>query len=374
MIEFRKSFLRGAFAFAIILASLDLYAAKEQANVAKVRSGDTIYSLLRTHGFSEDQRRSCISQNILPSNFILAPGDLFKIAKNNGRTELRFFDRNSDIAYVFWREGKNSAGANKLQQKFTKKAVTAEGKVIGSILESITRKVGDELVAHRFMDAYLLDFKLTKEVQRGAQFKITYEKLYDGSQFIRHGEVLETELEINGRNVKRKFVSLKNGGIFVDPQTSHEDRPFYAPVDYIKFSSLFQPHRFHPIRKMRKAHEGIDFEISEGANIYPVQSGTVIRMGRNRAAGKFIVIRHANGYESYYNHLSAHVANLNVGDYVKNGQVIGFIGCTGYCTKPHLHFAIRKGGRFIDPLFLIRGYAYNQRDQVSRLVAKYDNL
>jgi murein DD-endopeptidase MepM/ murein hydrolase activator NlpD len=368
MIEQRGTLLNICFAFAIILASLDLYAGKEQANLAKVRSGDTIYSLLRNHGFTDDHRRKSFSDNVLPSNFVLAPGDLFKVTKNSSRTELRFFDRNADIAFLFWRQGKES-GAQRVRQKFNKKVAKAEGVINGSLVESINRKVNDELLAYRFMDAYVLDYKLTKELQRGAKFKITYEKVYDGSQFIRHGEVLATELELNGRLIKREFIELKNGGIFVDHNLSRENRPFYAPVDYVSISSLFQPRRYHPIRKMRRAHEGIDFEIAEGSNIYSVQSGTVIRLGRNRGAGKFVVIRHANGYESYYNHLSAHALNLSIGDYVKNGQLIGYIGCTGYCTKPHLHFAIRKGGRFIDPIFLIRGYAYNQRDQVSRLVA-----
>jgi murein DD-endopeptidase MepM/ murein hydrolase activator NlpD len=353
------------------LASLDLSAAKEQATLNKVRAGDTIYSLLKTQGFSEDHRRSCFQTPILPTDFVLAPGDLYKVSKIAGRTELRFFDRTKDLSYLFWRDAK-AAGAAKTPQKYTRKIATAEGEINGSIIESINRKVGDELVAYRFMDAYILDYKLQKEVRRGAKFKLTYEKVYDGAQFIRYGEVLRTELEIDGRNVVREFVSLKNGGIFFDPRVSRDNRPFYAPVDLVRISSLFQAHRFHPIRRMRRAHEGIDFEIGEGANIYAAQAGTVIRMGRNHAAGKFIVIRHANGYETYYNHMSSHYANINPGDFVKNGQLIGFIGCTGHCTKPHLHFAVRRGGRFIDPIFLIRGYAYNQRDQISRMFAQVE--
>lgn len=355
----------------VIFASLDLLAAKEQVTLNKVRSGDNVYSLLKANGFSESQLRTCMQASVLPSNFILSTGDLFRVARNGSRTEFRFFDRNSDNAYVFWREGKDKAGADVKKQKFTRRVFTARGEVNGSLIESITKKVGDELIAYRFMDAYILDYMLQKEVKRGAKFVLSYEKLFDGSQFIRHGEVLRTELEINGRNVVREYVELKNGGIFFDPRgQNRDDRFFYAPVEKVRVSSLFQPRRFHPIRKYRRAHEGIDFEIAEGSNVYAAQAGRVIRMGRNRAAGKFVVIRHENGYESYYNHLSAHAAGLNPGDYVKNGEVIGFIGCTGYCTKPHLHFAVRKGGRFVDPIRLIRGYAYNQRDQVSRMVAQ----
>jgi murein DD-endopeptidase MepM/ murein hydrolase activator NlpD len=372
MIKLRGTFLkRAGIAFAIILASLDLYAAKEQATLSKVRPGDTIYSLLKTYGFSEDQRRSSFHENVLPTNFVIAPGDIYKVIKNGMRTELRFFDRTLDMGYSFWREGKD-AGSTKVPQKYVRKISVAEGKVNGSLIESIVKQVGDELVAYRFMDAYLLDYKLPKEVQRGAKFKLTYEKIYDGNQFIRYGEVLRTELEVDDRNVVREYVNLKTGGIFYDPRMNYESRPFYAPVDKVSISSLFQPRRWHPIKHIIRAHEGIDFETAEGSNVYAAQNGTVIRMGRNRAAGNFVVIRHEDGLETYYNHMKAHVAILNVGDAVKNGQVIGYVGSTGYSTKPHLHFAVRRGGRFVDPIFLIRGYAYNQRDQITRMLAQVD--
>ncbi|MEK6553737.1 MAG: M23 family metallopeptidase, partial [Bdellovibrionota bacterium] len=269
-----------------------------------------------------------------------------------------------------WTDGRQ-AGANKKSASFTKKVYTTRGKVKGSIVASINQKVGDELTAYRFLDAYVLEYNVQKQVQRNAEFKITYEKLFDGANFIRFGEVLRTELELDGRRVVRQFVPFEEGGgIYVGPEFKSENRKFYSPVDYIRISSLFQPRRFHPIRKFRRAHEGIDFELNEGAPVFAVQSGRVIRMGRNRAAGRFAVVRHENGYESYYNHMSAHAPRLAIGSYLNAGDKIGAIGCTGYCTKPHLHFAIKKNGRFIDPIFLIKGYAYHQRREASRLIAK----
>jgi murein DD-endopeptidase MepM/ murein hydrolase activator NlpD len=323
---------------------------------------------MRAVGFTEDHRKAAIRGNVLPSNYTLSIGDVYRHTKIGQRTELRFFDR--EKAYVFWRDGQK-AGADKKEASFTKKVYTAAGKVNGSIVASINSKVGDELTAYRFLDAYVLEYNLSKQVQRNADFKITYEKLYDGANFIRYGEVLRTELEIDGRRVVRQFVPFdEGGGIYIGPELRSENRTFYAPVDYIRISSLFQPRRFHPIKKYRRAHEGIDFELNEGAPIFAVQSGRVLRIGRNKGAGRFIVIRHANGYESYYNHMSRHANRLTAGSYVKAGDLVGAIGCTGYCTKPHLHFAIKKNGRFIDPIFLIKGYAYHQRREASRLIAK----
>ena len=124
-------------------------------------------------------------------------------------------------------------------------------------------------------------------------------------------------------------------------------------------------HRFHPIRKLRRPHLGVDFELSAGEPVYSVAPGTIVRMGRNRGAGNFIVVRHADNYEAFYDHLSS-VNNFNIGQPVEPGSVLGHIGCTGLCTRPHLHFAIKKLGQYTNPLNLIRGYSYNQRTEIAQ--------
>lgn len=323
---------------------------------------------MRSAGFTEDNRGAAIRDNVLPSNYVLSLGDIYKVEKNKKRTELIFFDQTAH--YVFWKDNA-AAGADRRPASYSRKVLTTSGRVRGSILQSIADKVGDELTAHRFLDAYVLEYNLKRDVQRNASFKITYEKLYDGPHFIRYGEVLRTELELDGRTVVRQFVPLDDGGgVFVGPGSRSENRRFYSPVNNVRISSLFQPRRFHPIKKYRRAHEGIDFELREGSPVFAVQSGRIIRIGRNRGAGKFIVVRHDSGYESYYNHLSEQTRRLAIGTRVSVGERIGAIGCTGYCTKPHLHFAIKKNGRFIDPIFLIRGYAYHQRQEAAKQIAQ----
>jgi murein DD-endopeptidase MepM/ murein hydrolase activator NlpD len=304
---------------------------------------------------------------------VLSPGDTYRVAKGgaSSRTEIRFFSKKAPTAFVFWRQGENS-GSDTLAIKYDKRVVNAKGRIRGSLVESISKAVGDDLIAYRFMDAFILDYNLPKVLQKNAPFSITYEKLYDAGQFVRYGEVLRAEIEINGENVVRDFRTLKKGGIFLNAKNDHSSRPFYSPVDYISISSLFQPRRFHPIKKYRRAHEGIDFELQEGAPVYSVSEGTILRIGRNRAAGNFVVVRHANGYESYYNHLSF-LARLYPGSRIDTGTQLGGIGCTGYCTKPHLHFAIKRHGRFINPISLLRSYSYGQRHDVGRLLARYDD-
>ncbi|OFZ16315.1 MAG: hypothetical protein A2Z20_07635 [Bdellovibrionales bacterium RBG_16_40_8] len=331
----------------------------------KVVSGDTIYSILKRYGFNDNQRKAALGQGLLPKNFVISTGDLYRVItdKKDSKTEIHFFSKKKPLAYSFWRKGQQTSGASKVPIKYETRVVTARGAVRGSLVESIAKTVGDDLVAYRFMDAFLLDYNIPKGLQKNAPFSITYEKLYDRGQFIRFGEVLRAELEISGERVARVFKSLDEGGVFLDTKTDFSDRPFYAPVDYIRISSLFQPRRLHPIKKYRKPHNGVDFELPEGAPIYAVAAGEVLRTGRNRFAGKFVVIRHTNGYETFYDHMSS-VEDLKSGEKIRAGSLLGQVGCTGHCTKPHLHFVIKRYGRYLNPILFIRNYSYGQRNVV----------
>ena len=333
----------------------------------KIGAADTVFSILKNYGYSDAQRNQVFVQSKMPRDFVLTPGELYRVTRDtkSNRTEIKFFDRDHPVAYTFWRE-KDSFGGRFENVKFDVKLVSASGRVRGSVVENIAQAIGDELVAYRFMDAFLLDYNLTHVLQKNAAFSLTVQKLYDQGQFVRFGEVTHAELEIMGRSVVRDFKPLKRGGTyFSSAEPEIKERPFFAPVDYIKISSLFQPHRFHPIKKFRRAHLGVDFELMAGEPVYSVAPGEIVRFGRNRAAGNFIVVRHANNYETFYDHLSS-VSAVREGQHVEPGVVLGHVGCTGYCTRPHLHFAVKKTGQYTNPLNLIRGYSFSQRLEVAR--------
>ncbi|MEZ4870859.1 MAG: M23 family metallopeptidase [Bdellovibrionales bacterium] len=92
-----------------------------------------------------------------------------------------------------------------------------------------------------------------------------------------------------------------------------ESRPLYAPVNYVRISSEFKRRQYHPIKKRRIAHLGIDFELPAGEPVYTAGKGVVLRKGKNRAAGRYVVVKHANNIESYYNHLESIDPKIKVG-------------------------------------------------------------
>jgi murein DD-endopeptidase MepM/ murein hydrolase activator NlpD len=108
--------------------------------------------------------------------------------------------------------------------------------------------------------------------------------------------------------------------------------------------------RIHPVFHIRKLHTGVDLAAPEGTKIYAAADGVVERAGWSSGYGRFILLRHVNGYETAYGHLSRIAAATTVGATVRQGQVIGYVGHTGDATGPHLHFEIRINGHFVDPL------------------------
>jgi murein DD-endopeptidase MepM/ murein hydrolase activator NlpD len=108
--------------------------------------------------------------------------------------------------------------------------------------------------------------------------------------------------------------------------------------------------RRHPILGYTKMHTGVDWAAPTGTPIYAAGNGTVEKAGWESGYGKFVLIRHNNGYESAYGHMSAFARSMDEGTRVRQGQVIGFVGSTGLSTGSHVHYEIRVNGRFVDPM------------------------
>lgn len=326
-------------------------------------------SILRKHGFSARERESILASNKRIAEFFLTLDTQYLYRKRNDETELRVYESQNATAFRIIKNKKGVQVFN-YDPPFQKKVVQVEGRVYGSLLGSVLEKVNSNWVATRFSDAYVFELKNGRKFSRGARFGFAVEKLYDEGQFIKYGEILRTSLELVGSKVTKKLVQHKDAGVFVSTQESFEGRPFFAPVEYLKFASLFSPNRFHPITKKLQPHLGIDFELPTGDPVFASRTGTVLRYGHNKAAGFFIVLQHANGFQTFYNHLHRIDRRIRQGLRVQRGEKIAEIGCTGYCTRAHLHFAINKDGRMVDPIKYIRSYPYHMERVLQSRLAK----
>lgn len=345
------------------------YAIDNKFAAVSIQTGDNLLSILRKNGFSEQQREQVLASHRGLRHLFLTLDTKYLIRKTPQAVELRMFDSQTSEAFRIIRNG-TSVLAYPYEPEFQIQLQKVEGKIHGSILGSVLAKIKSNWAASRFMDAYVFDLKAPHSVSRGAKFRFTIEKLFTENQFIKYGEVLDTSLEINGSLVHKKFIKHKEGGVFFSAEDLSEERPFYAPVEYIKVASHFAPNRLHPITKRHQPHLGIDFELPIGDPVFAPRKGTVIRYGNNRAAGNYIVLLHANGVETSYNHLHRIDKRIKQGLKVYAGEKIGEIGCSGYCTRAHLHFAIKHNGKMVDPVRFIKSYPSHMEKFLQEKVAK----
>ncbi len=157
------------------------------------------------------------------------------------------------------------------------------------------------------------------------------------------------------------------GGFFAPDGRSFEHALWTAPVSFTRISRGVGAYRTSVLQKVKRrvghhvrivhartthagTHVGVDYAAPLGTPVVAVADGRVVELGWHGGYGNLIVVEHAGGYTTRYAHLSAYATDLAVGDEVRRGREIGFVGSTGHSTGPHLHFEIRLDGVYLDPL------------------------
>jgi murein DD-endopeptidase MepM/ murein hydrolase activator NlpD len=165
-------------------------------------------------------------------------------------------------------------------------------------------------------------------------------------------EILYAALSLGSTQYRfYRFRSAEDGSVDYYDEAGKSAQKFLVrkPVAQGRFSSGFGMRR-HPIVRRYRMHSGIDWAAPTGTPIIAAGNGTVEKVGTRSGYGRSIVLRHANGYETTYNHMSGYARSIGPGDRVRQGQVIGYVGSTGLSTGPHLHFEVLVNGRFVDPM------------------------
>jgi murein DD-endopeptidase MepM/ murein hydrolase activator NlpD len=341
--------------------------------IKTIRKSDSLGGILKSQGFSAENVYDVLAHPTWPRHYVLVPGSRYLVSTYTDKplVEFDFFIPRSQQVVRVSKESEVKVELTDIQTDVKVRSVS--GEVTGGLFGSIRQGVGDPWVAMRFMDAYNLDYKLDKQVRRGAKYSVTYEVKIINGQFVAPGELLYTSIEIDGKKEERFFLQGNETGVFMSLNSDHDLRPFFAPVEYLHVSSPFNPKRFHPIRRRRIPHKGVDLALAHGSSVLAALQGKVIRVGRNKAAGQFVVIAHPNGYNTEYVHLSAIESHINIGVDVKAGERLGSVGCTGYCTRPHLHFGISKDGEHYDPVRYLKPYTAIQEPKVQEFVKCVNN-
>ena len=193
---------------------------------------------------------------------------------------------------------------------------------------------------------YSVDFG--RDLRKGDHFEALFEKGANGS----YGDILYAKLTNRGSEIALyRGVDDVTGevGYFDAAGKTNKRTLMRTPLAGAQVSSHFGMRR-HPVLGYSKMHRGTDFRARTGTPIFAAGDGIVEYLGRKGAYGNYIRIRHNGTFETAYAHMSRFAANLNSGDRVRQGEVIGYVGSTGRSTGPHLHFEILEHGNQINPL------------------------
>jgi murein DD-endopeptidase MepM/ murein hydrolase activator NlpD len=195
-----------------------------------------------------------------------------------------------------------------------------------------------------------IDF--STELQPGDHFDVRVEKQFrDDHQFAGYGPVLAIEFNNAGRRVRAVRFAPEGGtpGYFDERGTSMKRFFLASPLKFQPvITSGFSKSRLHPILREYRAHLGVDYRAPAGSPVVAVSDGVVLSAGMAGASGRLVHLRHANGFESEYLHLSS--ISVRAGERVHQGEVIGRVGSSGLATAPHLDYRLKKSGAFINPV------------------------
>ncbi|OGP66337.1 MAG: hypothetical protein A2170_06930, partial [Deltaproteobacteria bacterium RBG_13_53_10] len=222
-----------------------------------------------------------------------------------------------------------------------------EGEIRSSLFEAMEKiGEGDQLVI-AFAEILAWEIDFYKDIREGDRFRLVVEKVYKGEQFIQYGTI--HGVEYRGKDGSIRGIEYR--GEYYDESGASLRKAFLkSPLRFNRISSRFSRARKHPILGGLRPHLGVDYAAAVGTPIWAVADGTVFSCRWNGGFGKQVVLRHPNGYQTYYGHLSRYGRGIKKGARVKQKQIIGYVGSTGLSTGPHLDYRLVRDGRFKNPL------------------------
>jgi murein DD-endopeptidase MepM/ murein hydrolase activator NlpD len=182
-----------------------------------------------------------------------------------------------------------------------------------------------------------------RELHRGYRCALVYEPVFHEGHIERTGRILAAQFDLPDRTVEAYFFDDGAGhsGYFSADGTSLKKVFRQLPVQFSRISSEFAALRLHPILGVWRAHRGTDYAAPSGTPVTATADGLVAKMGPNGGLGNLLVLEHSGGVSTYYGHLQRFAEHLGVGDSVRKGEVVGYVGMTGLTTGPHLHYEFR---------------------------------
>ncbi|MBL4689756.1 MAG: peptidoglycan DD-metalloendopeptidase family protein [Nannocystaceae bacterium] len=242
------------------------------------------------------------------------------------------------------------------------------GTIESSLWGALTKRGHSAALVDVIVDTFAYDLDFFTATRRGDRFRIVVERHEVGGELVRYGRVLAAEYMGGSETYVVLWwqPSAKRPGRYVNAEGKGVSRTLLkTPLKYARISSGFDRKRMHPVLHREKSHNGVDYAAPEGTPIWAAADGKIVHRKLAGGAGNMVIVRHDGGLTTLYMHLSKFAKGQRVGNNVKAKTVIGYVGSTGLATGPHLHFGVKKNGRYVDPLAVesVRGTGVKKGDR-----------
>jgi murein DD-endopeptidase MepM/ murein hydrolase activator NlpD len=209
-------------------------------------------------------------------------------------------------------------------------------------------------IVNQIVEMFSTNIDFRGDLKRGDRFNVVYETFWQDGEMVRTGRILAGEFINRGvayQSVWYEDPVTHQGGYYSLDGKSLKKAFLKSPVAFNRISSGFSM-RVHPISGVWKAHKGVDFAAPNGTPIRAAADGVVDFAGVSNGYGNMVVLKHWSNYSTAYGHMSRFASGLRRGQKISQGDLIGYVGSTGWSTGPHLHYEFRIGGEATDPMKL----------------------
>jgi len=314
--------------------------------------GDSLYSCLSSQGVSPME--ILVLEKLLNPLFDTRrcyPGDSYEIITSTSGV-LEGFNYYSGPLDIYGVKKSTSGELIAFHQKIPleKRIFGLVGRIETSLYESMVQLGQSPELTMRFADIFAWQIDFLTEPRPGDTFKFIWEKSYKEGKEFSDGRILVAQyLGEEGSHTAILFEDPEGHKDYYTVKGESLRKEFLrSPLNYRRISSHFSYRRFHPILKYYRPHFGIDYAAPFGTPVVSIGDGVVTYVGWKGDYGRFVKIRHRNGYYSTYGHFSRYGRGIGRGENVEQGQVVGYVGGTGLATGPHLDFRVIRNGKFVN--------------------------
>ena len=280
----------------------------------------------------------------------LKPGDAIQVTQREGSVE-ELTRKVSETKTLHVVRDEAGFAANVTENPVQTRIRTASATIDSSLFQAAESAQISDPIALKLANIFAWDIDFVLDIREGDHFTAVYEQIYQDGKFLRDGDVLAAEFVNDGRVYRAvRFVDESGAIGYYSPEGKPMRKAFLrAPVEFTRVSSVFNPHRLHPILNLIRGHMGTDYAAPIGTPVHAAGDGRVAFEGVRGGYGNAILLSHSNEIQTLYGHMSRFARDIHLGSHVQQGAVIGYVGMTGLATGPHLHYEYLVNGVHRDP-------------------------